>query len=519
MLDLTAILQTVAAQCAAYPDAPAQQRQCLQTLRQALEPVASILESPQHPEHAATGDKLRHSLGRDPAFDLVIASLLFDLLKLPDDFYTALAAAQRLDLPAAQLFNIFIQLNYLLFVNKAAFTTDAYIAARQGALREFYSRIEPDLGPLLASLPPPTKTSTKTVIIFAHTMNNPRVLAVAWDALELAHSLRHDFGFEPLIVNGNYWLRNSVRPVWPLKSFVGWNGPLQGLWPHRGDLIPYVTLPDPMPTARSLAAFDDAIRRVNPALAIAVGDSNPYADRLARQRPVVTLHFTVDRPLTLYTIPGIHPDLPETAAATSNANLPTIELTPHYSLLGRSQTYPRTLLGLDTDAFVFIVIGHRLHAEITKPFLQLLNEICAAVPAAHILFVGHFDRYGERIAAWPELRLRSHYIGSVTDVRGICEAADVFLNPDRTGGGSSAVYALASGLPVLTLPRGDINFVVGPQNACPDWDEMRDRAITLAIDPTAYAAASTAAHERSQTILGRKAILNTVLQVINQAHG
>ena len=49
---------------------------------------------------------------------------------------------------------------------------------------------------------------------------------------------------------------------------------------------------------------------------------------------------------------------------------------------------------------------------------------------------------------------------------------DLYLNPDRLGGGFSSAMALIAGLPVVTLPNCDVAYNVGEEFVVSDYEEM-----------------------------------------------
>ena len=67
-------------------------------------------------------------------------------------------------------------------------------------------------------------------------------------------------------------------------------------------------------------------------------------------------------------------------------------------------------------------------------------------------------------------------------------ACDVFLNPDRAGGGFSSIYAMKQGLPVITRYIGDIGTTYAGRDLSFDtWDEAIEEVNKLASDKNYYA--------------------------------
>ncbi len=513
MSGLSSNLAALRADLASYPAQRAAQPAVLAQLRESIPAWCDLAAA----EPEALSAFLRRAVRDEPALTLLLGSALFAHHGRPDYFQSAVAACAALPTSASERFESFIWLNYLLTMHKAACSDADYFALRQRHLAPLYRALYDALPPTSGTLLRPTLR--RALICVSH-MNNPRHLAFAWDALEFAHHLRADFGYDVLLLNGNFWLRGNALPVWPLQQFTAWNLALRGDWPHRCQTIPYVTLPDTQPTATNLQTAWDVAAAYNPSLVLSVGDANPYADRLAPHRPTLTLHFTVDFPIVRHSMVGLHQDVPETAPALLSQLPPSaarqIFLTPqHYSLPGRTHAYPRAALGLSSTDCVAVVIGHRLDHEVTPAMLKALETVCAALPNLRLVFAGHFHTFEAKLAPYPMLRRQADYIGHVADVRGLCLMADIYINPERTGGGSSAVYAMAACVPVLTLPRGDVAFANGASNSCTDWPDLQQRLRTWVTDRTARQAAAQQAQQRAAYLCDRRGQLANILNQLN----
>lgn len=453
----------------------------------------------------------------NPAAAVLLLSFLFDLTKNPDLVPPLVAAvAARHDLPPHRHYNLFLHLTHLLMMNRAAFTVADYARLRQKTLKPLFAAIMRRLRRTLPQPLAPYRPNPRKILVIANAINNPRFTGPAWDALEYAHSLRHDFGLEPLLVNSNIWLQAMADPIWPLRSYTTPPGKQWDAWPHRGGTLPLFRQWEPMPTPAALADFCAMLQQERPALAINIGDANAYTELLAEIIPAYVMHFTVDFPITLHTRPTYHPNLPETTPAirrlAGQAKAKLVELVPSYSLHGRYCRYTRRDFGVADNAFVYAVVGHRLDSEVTAEFLQLLDNVLAAVPSGFVFFLGLFPTYQSRVASFPALSRRSAFIGNVGDVASFMQIVDIYLNPDRAGGGSSAVYAMAAGVPVLTLPHGDVAFAAGAAQHCADYAALQNQAVALAADPAARRQAQRLASARAAAICQRDVNMRLILQ-------
>ncbi|NUB16987.1 glycosyltransferase, partial [Azospirillum brasilense] len=139
---------------------------------------------------------------------------------------------------------------------------------------------------------------------------------------------------------------------------------------------------------------------------------------------------------------------------------------------------------LDTGDASFCFGGGRtrLDLEVTAEFLALADSILDRCPGAVIVFAGEVEQLPARLAAARNgARMRS--LGHLKDIRAFYRRCHAYLNPSRQGGGGSAAYAIAEGLPVVTLAWGDVASVAGAGIPVTDTAAYVERAAALVADP------------------------------------
>ena len=161
----------------------------------------------------------------------------------------------------------------------------------------------------------------------------------------------------------------------------------------------------------------------------------------------------------------------------------------------QQHTYTREHLGFPKDRFVVALIGARLGDEVddtcTKLLLRLIEK------GAFITFVGCFDAYEQYIKKYPLMANNSNYLGFQDDVLAVLENCDLYINPKRNGGGSSAAEALYKGVSVVSMNYGDVAVAVGPEFSVSDWDEMYEKCVQYMDDKDYYEKMSQKAKERA----------------------
>ncbi|MEX0297889.1 MAG: glycosyltransferase [Kordiimonas sp.] len=155
---------------------------------------------------------------------------------------------------------------------------------------------------------------------------------------------------------------------------------------------------------------------------------------------------------------------------------------PGFDLKPPSTALTREQFGIDADAFVFVIVGMRLHSDVTPGFLGMLEHVLEN-ERVHFAFAGHFERYDEILAKHPDLAKHSTHLGFQNDIMAVYNLSDAFINPTRKGGGGGIVYAMQAGLPVLTLPYGDAGMAASQFPQLSSYEEMASKAIELIETP------------------------------------
>lgn len=261
-------------------------------------------------------------------------------------------------------------------------------------------------------------------------------------------------------------------------------------------------------TARGLSRekidwFLRAVEWHDPDVVVSLGGSVIIADLLAAARPTLCI------PTTSGAIPSLADIVLDFGGGGRPASGPlATSWRPFrflHSLIGApepdrpaatSKAASRAGHGLPDDAFLCLVIGNRLDEEADGAFLAMLESLIDRVPRVAVAFAGEAAAIPERLQGSRHAG-RLFHLGYVTDMAGLMQTADAYVNPRRTGGGASAAEALAAGVVPVSLPVGDVSAVIGPRFVVPDYAAALDRLALLANDPAAFAEAAAEARSRS----------------------
>ena len=175
----------------------------------------------------------------------------------------------------------------------------------------------------------------------------------------------------------------------------------------------------------------------------------------------------------------------------------------------------RTQLNLPEDKFILALIGGRLTYEATPEFLDAI--LTTVEFNTHIVFIGQYNNYDEITKTHSLLKENSTNLGHQSDVLAVLECCDLYLNPPRTGGGTSAVEALSKGVPVISYKSGDVYLSVGDTFGVDSQEEYIDKIKQYATDKAFYEQQSKKAVERTKILTDTNKELNDLLNTL-QSH-
>lgn len=144
----------------------------------------------------------------------------------------------------------------------------------------------------------------------------------------------------------------------------------------------------------------------------------------------------------------------------------------------------RSDMGIPTDSFCLVVIGNRLEIELTDDFLQTIENIIAKTNAI-FLTIGHLDCESKYLK-YPHISNNSIHLEYTQKLLAVCSITDLYINPPREGGGTSAIYAMAAGKPVVTLNFGDVYKNCGFEFSVENLQELGNQTLRYIEDKEFY---------------------------------
>ncbi len=345
----------------------------------------------------------------------------------------------------------------------------------------------------------PTKTILDRCEVIAEKM---KATPVIMNTMELGSRSGYIPYFQPLFGNYLESLQN-VRKV-----------------TYHGREFPYIQYSEGMPNLPEMAGMLQTIGQLNPYCIIQIGGSSICADLCSNFYPVITVGTV---PSSIMTSEGQFLLKGSPITDDDREYIRKLGFSDNYlqyclftsSFNKQTNHFSREQFGIPEKAFTAIIVGVRLDYEINDSFIE---GVLLPIMEQGIMpvFVGFFDNYQKYTERYPLLREKSIFVGSIKDILAMNELCDIYVNPNRSGGGTSVVEAMAKKLPPVSLDHGDVALGAGQEFCVSSYAEMVDRIFRLRSDTAYYAEMSEKAYERMKYVTNSQEIFWETFQRIEK---
>lgn len=178
----------------------------------------------------------------------------------------------------------------------------------------------------------------------------------------------------------------------------------------------------------------------------------------------------------------------------------------------QTHQYTREQLGLPNNRFIAVIVGGRLDEEIDSECMKLLERLVEA--DIFIAFMGRFNKYVEYASNNEIFKQNTIFLGLQEDVLAVNEVCDLYINPKRVGGGTSAAEAMYKGLPVVTWNFGDVGLGAGSDFHVVDYEAMYEQVLRYAKDKEFYEEMSRKAKARAEKLTDSKSEFVRIIETM-----
>lgn len=408
------------------------------------------------------------------------------------------------ELNAGKKHFLFYQIKSLMFCNKSL-TTEKTILFKWQLFRQIVQMYKMLIKKELNYIPKEERNTNFVLVIteqFLKTEHGPTKTA-----LDRCRTLIKEEKKNVLLVNsaefGNFY-DNCLFYNSKYGSYLQSNIEMQEMeW--KDVKIPYVQCDNGMPDPEVIDMLLEMVYRLKPEYIVMIGGNSIFANLADNIVPVLAVglspsamettmvsYQTLTRKLDEQDIRVLH--------EMGKSEDSIIQSVFTSGLKEQTEHITREQLGIPQDAFVLAVVGARLDVEVTNSFCDMLESVLNEK-----IVVAFLDEYNEYCKInqekYPKLKKYSYYLGFCTDILAYLECCDLYVNPIRSGGGTSSVESLYKGVPVVTTEYGDVPTNVGENFWVKDYEEMKKVIKRYYSDSEFYQKQSEYALQRVKRLL------------------
>lgn len=249
---------------------------------------------------------------------------------------------------------------------------------------------------------------------------------------------------------------------------------------------------DMTPTcAREYSMMLQLIHEWNPICVLSIGTANPIVDLISHFTTLAFLGLGLNCPVSEA---QILVRLGKMDEATEKEYLK--DLNPDQQQLFLEEQIPvltekseqqlnRKDYGLPESSFLIALVGNRLDVEIDIAFIKIMKIILDKLDSTAFVVIGKVSKL-QNFFETEKYKNRIFYLGYCDDLMATYGMLNLYLNPNRSGGGFSSAMALTAGIPVVTLPNCDVSYNVGESFTVSDTETMIEEICRYVEDNEFY---------------------------------
>lgn len=282
-------------------------------------------------------------------------------------------------------------------------------------------------------------------------------------ALDRCRVLKKFLGKEVILLNTAELLpRNGAFP-WFDMGFSNRSEFNYDSIEYKDSVFRFCQMSNMMPNLAEMSEIINIINQLKPLLTISIGDNlvGDICSQIVPNAVISTVFSSISTTPSQFRITGraVTEEEKINLEALGISRDSIIESTFTFDFKPQKTKLNRKILGIPEDKFVIALVGGRLTDELTHDFIVELSRIFKE--DIHFVIIGIFEKYQYYCEKFHGFKENFTNLGFQDDVLAVLEVCNLYLNPPRTGGGSSAAEALFKGIPVVTLNKGDVATAVG----------------------------------------------------------
>lgn len=291
----------------------------------------------------------------------------------------------------------------------------------------------------------------------------------------------------------------------------------------KGTMLPFFQCDNNMPNIEVIEYLLDTVRKINPYYVVCIGGDGIFVSLLNEMLPVLAVGMVpsaIGTSLVKYQTLGrkITDIDREYLQEIGKTDTHIIEHKFTSDLREQNVVLRREDVGIKENAFVLVTVGGRLEEELSEEFFWMIEQILE-IEEIELVVLGMFKKKQEVYIKHPRLEKNIRFLGAVDEVLAHLELCDIYVNPIRTGGGTSCVEAMFKGLPVVTTDQGDVAVNAGSAFTVKDYEEMKTCIIRYKKDAEFYERQAKKARKRAEELLDTDRAFREVIKEFSLREG
>lgn len=420
-------------------------------------------------------ERIYSELGKDIHFDVYVYSCLIKLK--PEKKYVrelCLLILQTEELSWKEVNFIFGQICSILFLHSELYDEEL-VALNWKILYKAYEMCKKEMNLELAPIPEKERNPDLAVVItdqFLLVQHGPTKTA-----LDRCYVLQKILHKKVLLINTAELLSPEGAVPFVDAKYGNYNSGLleEQTVSWKGEVFQFYQCEGIMPDIEEMRNLIKAIQKLKPSIIVGIGVVGILSGFINEMIPMVDIGLTqsgceaalVDYQVIDYNMLDAVKPIIEAMGKDMSYIIPG-KFT--FSLKEQTEFVARTDFGIRDDAFVLAVVGGRLDDEMDEAFMSFLSDTLR--DDMLVVVIGKCETFESKLLKYPELQGKILNFGLCEDVLSRLELCDLYINPTRKGGGTSAVEAMFKGKPVVTVNYGDVAGIVGERFSCGNYTEM-----------------------------------------------
>lgn len=441
-----------------------------------VEELYQILQNEPIETRHEIADKIYVEIGKEIKYDIYLYSYLIRLkleIKYVEELCLLILNTDKLDWK--QLHFVFSQISYILFMNPEIYNSKI-VELHWRILYKAFELCKKEMNLELKPIPVNERREDLVIVIteqFLAEQHGPTKTA-----LDRCYVLQK-------IMNKKVFLINTAESLSP-EGAIPFYGAICGRYmPEllendtvnwQGETFQYYQCENTMPNIMEMQNLINTIRILKPSMIIGVGVTGLLSGFINEMIPMMDIGLTqsggettlVDYQVVENSMLDIVNPIIK-AMEKDMAHVIPGKFT--FALKEQTEFLTRADCGISDGAFVMAIVGGRLDNEMDEQFMSFLNDTIR--DNMLVIIIGGCKTLESKLLKYPRLKNYILNFGFCGDVLSRLELCDLYINPTRKGGGTSAVEAMFKGKPVVTVNYGDVAGIVGERFSCENYAEMR----------------------------------------------